>query len=105
MNRLPPTVPMLRIAQLAVFRAASRSIGTAAWSRSRVSVTVAPMRSTSPLRAIPSRPARRRPITAWGSEIPSLMSGMATVPPAITRRSGPCRSSSPSASGNERGKR
>ena len=29
-------------------------------------------------------------MTASGSEMPSLMSGMATVPPAITSSSGPC---------------
>ena len=55
------------------------------------------------LRSSPSRPARRRPMTVSGSEIPSLISGIATVPPAITSRSGPCLPSRSSASGSDRG--
>ena len=96
---------MLRIDQLAVFRAASRSIGTAGWASSCVSVAVAPILSVPPATSSVSRPALRRPITAPGSEIPSFISGMATVPPAITSSSGPCVSSRPNASGIDRGKK
>ena len=102
-NRLPPTVAMLRIVQLAVRLAAVRSSWMGAFSVSAVSVTAAPIRTTSSASSIRSRPARRRPITALGSEIPSLTSGMATVPPAMTSRSGPCSSSSRSASGTDSG--
>ena len=57
-NRLPPTVPMLRIDQLAVLRAASPSIGTASWPASRVSVVVAPIRSppSDPVDPVEARP-------------------------------------------------
>jgi len=102
-KRLPPTVPMLRIDQLAVWAAASRSSGTVSWARSWESVTAAPMASTSPCRSRRSRPAWRRLMTRSGREIPSLMRGIATVPPAITSRSCPWRSSRPIASGTDRG--
>ena len=102
MNRLPPTVAMLRIVQLAVRLAAVAQL-TGASSASVVSVTAAPIRRTSPATSIRSRPTRRRPITAPGSEMPSLTSGMATVPPAMTSRSGPCSASSSSASGTDSG--
>ncbi len=102
-NRLPPTVAMLRIAQLPVLRAAVASSGACAWSARVVSVVIAPMRRVSPVRSMPSMPARRRPITRRGSEVPSLIPCIAIVPPAITSRSGPCSPSSASASGTEVG--
>ncbi len=68
-------------------------------------MVVAPIRTVSPVASIPSRPASRSPITVSGSDTPSLISGIATVPPAMTSSSGPCRSSRSSACGSERGSR
>ena len=105
-NRLPPTVAMLRTAQLAVRRAAVASSGTVVLRRERGErrrrADAQPAVARARCRPCP---ARRRPITRVGRVTPSLTSGIATVPPARTSRSGPCAPSSPTASATEVGRK
>ena len=75
---------MLRMDQLAVCRAASPRSGMTSWSASRDRVTAAPTARAPSRRSRWSRPAWRRLMTRSGREMPSLTSGIASVPPAMT---------------------
>ena len=95
---------MFRMDQLAVRRAAGRSSGMSSCSTQagqggrRPDVELG-VHALEPVEAGPPQ-AHDPP----GSEMPSLMSGMATVPPAMTSSSGPCSERSPSASGTDAGR-